>query len=89
MARALDEIGPFDSETEAKRKIVAAVKTVAEKLGNKPATCRAYYVHPCVIESYLDGKLPSMRDLVEKAESDADLGAQEQCVLQMIAQAVS
>jgi DNA topoisomerase-1 len=89
MARALDEIGPFDSETEAKRKVAAAVKTVAEKLGNKPATCRAYYVHPCVIETYLDKKLPSMKELVEKAESDADLSAQEQCVLQMIEQAVS
>ncbi len=65
------------------------MKTVAEKLDNKPATCRSYYVHPCVIENYLDRKLPSMKDLVEKAESDADLSAQEQCVLQMIEQAVS
>ena len=36
-------------------------------MGNKPATCRAYYVHPCVIETYLDKKLPSMKELVEKA----------------------
>ena len=89
MARALDEIGPFDSEADAKRKIAAAVKTVAEKLGNKPATCRSYYVHPCVIDNYMHGKLPNMKDLMEKAESDADLSAQEECVLQMIAQAVS
>jgi Topoisomerase IB len=89
MARALDEIGPFESETEGKRKIVAAVKTVAEKLGNKPATCRSYYIHPCVIERYTQGKLPAMKDLVEKAEADAELSKQEKCVLQMIAEAVS
>ena len=69
--------------------MTAPVKTVAEKLGNKPATCRSYYVHPCVLENYMDSMLPSMKDLVEKAESEADLSAQEQCVLQMIEQAVS
>ena len=89
MARALDEVGPSESETDAKRKIVAAVKSVAEKLGNKPATCRSYYVHPCVIEKYTQGKLPAMKDLVEKAESDEELSAREQCVLKMITEAVS
>lgn len=68
---------------------MAAVKTVAEKLGNKPSTCRSYYVHPCVIERYTQGKLPAMKDLVEKAEAEAELSKQEKCVLQMIAEAVS
>ena len=62
------------------------IRLAADPVAEISAT---YYVHPCVIENYLDRKLPSMKELVEKAESDADLSAQEQCVLQMIEQAVS
>lgn len=36
----------FSSETEAKKNIVATVKSVAERLGNTPAVCRKAYVHP-------------------------------------------
>jgi DNA topoisomerase-1 len=83
-ARALDEAGGFESEADAKRKLVAAVKTVAEKLGNKPATCRNYYVHPVVIEAYMAETLPKIGGLVETSESEADLSAEEKCVLGLI-----
>ena len=33
------------------------MKAVAAELGNKPATCRKYYVHPLIAERYLDGGL--------------------------------
>jgi DNA topoisomerase-1 len=33
------------------------VKVVAEKLGNRPATCRKYYIHPAVIDAYIEGSL--------------------------------
>ncbi|HXO41954.1 MAG TPA: DNA topoisomerase IB [Thermoanaerobaculia bacterium] len=46
-----------DREREAKRAIVEAVKRVAAQLGNRPATCRKYYVHPAVIAAFLDGRL--------------------------------
>ncbi len=52
MAQQLVEIGPSQSETEAKRNIAAAVKATASKLGNRPAACRKYYIHPAVFESY-------------------------------------
>src|SRR5437588_519121 len=42
------------SETEAKRNIVEAVKETARQLGNRPAACRKYYVHPAVFESYME-----------------------------------
>lgn len=48
----LKATGPAGSETEAKRNIVAAVKATARKLCNRPATCRKYYIHPAIIESY-------------------------------------
>ncbi|MGP1385820.1 MAG: DNA topoisomerase IB [Thainema sp.] len=56
-AVALQEMGEAQSETEAKRNIVSAVKQTAKKLGNRPATCRKYYIHPLVIEAYQSGQL--------------------------------
>lgn len=54
-ALALQEFAKFDSEAQAKKNIVRAIETVAEKLGNTPSICRKCYVHPAVIDAYLDG----------------------------------
>ncbi len=54
---ALLELGPCESEKEASRAVVEAVKRVSASLGNRPAICRKFYVHPLVIESYLEGSL--------------------------------
>ena len=54
-ARALDEVREFTSAREAKRNIVRAVERVAARLGNTPAICRRSYVHPEVLQAYLDG----------------------------------
>ena len=56
-ALALREFEQFDSETQAKKNIVRAIEAVAEKLGNTPTICRKCYVHPAVLESYLDGTI--------------------------------
>ena len=56
-ARELDAAGPAASATAAKRAIAGAVKTVARQLGNRPATCRKYYVHPAIFDAYTDGSL--------------------------------
>lgn len=59
-AIALSEIGPASSETEAKRNVVSAIKRTASLLGNRPATCRNYYVHPAVLDAYMEGALPDV-----------------------------
>jgi DNA topoisomerase-1 len=46
-----------ENERQAKKNVVAAVKSVASVLGNTPAVCRQSYVHPVVIDSYLEGTL--------------------------------
>lgn len=56
-ASELLTIGTFTSETAAKKNITQAIKAVAAHLGNRPATCRKYYVHPAVLEAYLDESL--------------------------------
>ena len=58
---ALQGVGPSTTKTEAKRKVVSAIQTVALKLGNTPAVCRKSYIHPVVVSAYLDGKLERFR----------------------------
>jgi DNA topoisomerase-1 len=56
-ALALQEFEKFDSQTQAKKNIVAAIENVSKKLGNTPSVCRKCYVHPVVLDSYIDGSL--------------------------------
>ena len=56
MARFLNEAGKFDTVTQTKRALRAAIGRVAAALGNTPAVCRKSYIHPAVISAYLDGK---------------------------------
>ncbi len=65
-AAALKETGPFKSEREAKKNIVETVKRVSHHLGNKPSICRTYYIHPAVIETYMDGSLLRILDEWER-----------------------
>jgi DNA topoisomerase-1 len=51
----LAELGSAEDEGETKRRLVHAVKVVAEQLGNTPAVCRSSYIHPKVIDAYCKG----------------------------------
>ena len=64
--RALRALEPAGSATDAKRKVVAAIRETAGRLGNTPAVARKSYVHPAVVEAYMDGKVGGA--LVEAAE---------------------
>jgi DNA topoisomerase-1 len=83
-ARALDECQPFGSNTEAKRNVVAAIESVAKRLGNTKAICRKCYVHPEIINAYLDGSLAGLlrrRVSHELARAGRDLPRDELAVL--------
>ena len=56
-ARALRDMEPPASATEAKRRITVCVKAVAGLLGNTPTVCRSSYVHPAVFDLFTAGKL--------------------------------
>jgi DNA topoisomerase-1 len=60
----LQELGEAAAERDRKKSAVQAVKFVAADLGNKPATCRSYYIHPAVLASYERGKLFDLLDEV-------------------------
>jgi DNA topoisomerase I len=53
-AAQLAETEQFTSETAAKKNITQVVKAVSAHLGNRPATCRKYYVHPAIFAAYLN-----------------------------------
>jgi DNA topoisomerase-1 len=55
-AMALQEFEAFDSETQAKKNVVAAIESVAKKLGNTRAVCRKCYVHPVVLTRIWKGR---------------------------------
>lgn len=57
-AATLAKCTPCSSQTRGKRKVARVIAEVADRLGNTPAICRKCYVHPAVIEAYLDGSLP-------------------------------
>jgi DNA topoisomerase-1 len=88
-ARELHAAGPCTSETAGKRTIVAAVKGVAARLGNRPATCRKYYIHPAIIDAYSDGSLfPVMAQGEHQHAAYAGLGLrpEEYAVMVIVAE---
>jgi DNA topoisomerase-1 len=56
-ARELMACEAFESQTQAKHNVAAAIECVSKRLGNTPAVCRKCYVHPAVVDAYLDGTL--------------------------------
>jgi DNA topoisomerase-1 len=86
-AWALTEFEDVDSEAQKKRHVVRAVETVAERLGNTPAVSRSSYVHPTVIEAYLDGDvIRAARESADEELTEAldDLSPQEAAVLALL-----
>ena len=56
-AEALRAIGPAKTKREAERNIIASVDMTAKRLGNTRSVCRKYYIHPALIEAYLEGSV--------------------------------
>lgn len=91
-AWALREFELFDSKAQAKKNIVQAVETVAKRLGNTPTICRKCYVHPAVIEAYLEGSI--VETLKHRAEEQMTqslnkLRPEEAAVLALLQQRLS
>ena len=57
---ALKELGEFETDKEAKQKIVEALDIVATQLGNTRSVCKKHYVHPCILAAYEDHFLTTL-----------------------------
>jgi DNA topoisomerase-1 len=53
-ARHLADVTVCASGAEAKRNIVRAVEAVAKRLGNTKTVCRKSYIHPAILDTYLE-----------------------------------
>jgi DNA topoisomerase-1 len=53
-AIALSKQEEFETKKQAKSNIKTAICAVAKLLGNTPAVCRKCYVHPVIVEAYLN-----------------------------------
>jgi DNA topoisomerase I len=86
MARELVALGPPNTETEGKRNIAQAVKETAKHLGNRPAACRKYYIHPAVFASYTEQTIFSVIQNVadDSSANPGELRSFERAVLRLV-----
>jgi DNA topoisomerase I len=86
-AMALNAVGAFETKKQAKANIKNAISAVAKVLGNTPAICRKCYVHPAVLESYLDGQtIEGLKQRTQEAleEQPLDLRESERVILKFL-----
>jgi len=86
-AIALNAQEKFENGKQAKANIKTAISAVAKILGNTPTICRKCYVHPAVLETYLDQKsIEGWKRTTEAAleKEDVDLRSSEAAVLKFL-----
>jgi len=62
-------------DRQAKRNVVRAMELVSEELGNTPAVSRSAYVHPSIIDAYLEGDLARPAASGGRRAPGSDLGS--------------
>jgi DNA topoisomerase-1 len=83
-AMALSTQEDFQTKKQAKSNIKTAICAVAELLGNTPAVCRKCYVHPMIVEAYLNRTRIAGLNGSGKALKQPDLRAAERAVLKFL-----
>lgn len=72
-AMALREFDKVDSQAAAKTNVRAAIEAVAARLGNTASVCRKCYIHPEVLDCYLEGALHETLKHKVRSELKSDL----------------
>lgn len=87
-AMALQEFEKFDTKAQAKKNLLRAIEAVAQRLGNTPTICRKCYIHPIIIESYMDGTMLEtfQRRAEEQLKGVQSLKPEEAAVLAFLRQ---
>jgi DNA topoisomerase I len=92
-AQALQSETTLETQKQAKSNVRRAIEVVADRLGNTPAVCRKCYVHPHVIDGYMENRFPCHRRVLPangerairaSARPSASLGCDEQQVLEFL-----
>ena len=86
-AQALAAVERSRSTAEAKRHVVTAIESVAKRLGNTKAVCRKCYIHPAILDAYMDGAtIQTIRARARTAANGSPLSAHEAAVVRIIEQ---
>jgi DNA topoisomerase-1 len=90
-ALALDEFEEFDSEAAGKRNIRAAIEKVAARLGNTPTICRKCYIHPEILNSYIDRSLRGEigEEIKRELTHEENLKPEEAAVLALLGRRIA
>ena len=84
-AQALAELTKSGTKAPLKKNVVKAVEVVAKKLGNTKAVCRKCYIHPEILNAYLDGSLiNNLAKRAAKLTRSANLRPEESAVLALL-----
>ena len=70
-----------ETPQEADQQIVDMVKHVAEQLGNTPAVCRDYYIHPHIVEAHREGSFKGIFEKGMKQTRNGYLDRREKALL--------
>jgi DNA topoisomerase-1 len=73
-----------ETKTEMKHKLNEIVKEVAHKLGNTPAVCRKYYIHPLLEEACASGRLAELYRQCSGKESAEEQEVRENILLKFL-----
>jgi DNA topoisomerase-1 len=66
------------------KSVVEAIKEVAKCLGNRPATCKKFYVHPAVIAAYQSGELMKYLETLSHSNGRLPARYEEQILLEVL-----
>src|SRR4051812_5567434 len=86
-ALALQEFEAFDTKATQKKNLKAAIERVSSRLGNTPTICRKCYIHPEVLNAYVEGNLllEVKREVDKELKEDlGQLKPEEAAVLAML-----
>ena len=75
-----------EQEPPTKKAQIEAIKQVAKRLGNTPAICRKCYIHPAVLEGYLNGSLRTTLAAVVKEDEPPEMWRIERMVMRFVAE---
>lgn len=85
---AAEALAGFDidgDESTTKSNIVSAIENVSKQLGNTPTICRKCYVHPAVIDAYMEGDtISTIEQRAEKQKKKRALPPLEHAVMELL-----
>jgi DNA topoisomerase-1 len=87
---ALKEFEKCDTKTQARKNLVRAIESVAQRLGNTPAICKKCYIHPEIMNAYLDGTmLDTFKKRAAQLRKSSGLRPDETAVLAFLQKRIS